>query len=246
MQRGGMGVQILVCAETVPAPVRTGGILLLWSPFTPQSRALFADGEPPGGLVPVPIRSALIREQGEQEKGFVLRPPLRCRGRVGPLDRLAGILALRPRRGGKLRPQRALPFADDVLRLSPQPVPGQELLRAGVFAGQTRDRPEMARELLPLRTDHDKGHAPLQLPAWNSCSSGPCEFRRAPGPPACPDAVPPSGSVPDGSGHGPDTGYSGNQTHPASARRESPHPCEPAPGVRPPLRASPPQSAARN
>ena len=58
-------------------------------------------------------------------------------------------------------------------------------------------------------------------------------LRQAPGPPACPDAVLPSGSEPDYSGYGPDTGHSGNQTHPASAHRECPHPCKPAPAFVP-------------
>ena len=135
-----------------------------------RAQNLFAEGAEapafPGGVLhrAAALVHGLIGEQGEQEKGFVLRPPLRFRGRVGPLDRLAGILALRPRRGRQLRPQRALQFAEGVLRLSAHPVPGQELLRSDIFAGQARDQPEMAREQLPLRENHDKGHAPLAVP----------------------------------------------------------------------------------
>ncbi len=106
----------------------------------------------------------LIPEHGEQENGFVLRPPLLSDRRLGPVDRLAGIVVLRPWRGGQLRPQRALQLAKGVLRLAPCAVPSQEFFRADLVPGQVRDQPEVVREQLPVRKDHDHGHAPLATP----------------------------------------------------------------------------------
>ena len=106
----------------------------------------------------------LIPEHGEQEKGFVLPPPLLSDRRLGPVDRLAGIVVLRPWRGGHLRPQRALQLAKGVLRLAPCAVPSQEFFRADLVPGQIRDQPEVVREQLPIRKDHGHGQAPLATP----------------------------------------------------------------------------------
>ncbi len=90
-----------------------------------SAQSLFAESAEapafPGGVLDraAALVHGLTGEQGEQEKGFVLRPSVRFRGQVGTIDRLACILALRSRRGRKLRPQRALQFAEGVLRLAP-------------------------------------------------------------------------------------------------------------------------------
>ena len=124
-------------------------------------------------IVAAALVHGLIGEQGEQEKGFVLRPPLRFRGRVGPLDRLAGILALRPRRGRQLRPQRALQFAEGVLRNFPR-----TRYRARSSSAPTSSRARLVinqkwrgnnsrSEKITTRATR---RLQFQFPAWYSCS----------------------------------------------------------------------------